>query len=87
MQERADTTAHTVQSGETLSEIAAKYGVSAEEILAFNELDNPDAIYAGQQLLIPGQVGEPAPQACTVSNLARHSPASPRAVMIWRSGN
>ena len=60
-QERADTTAHTVQSGETLSEIAAKYGVSAEEILAFNELDNPDAIYAGQQLLIPGQVGEPAP--------------------------
>ena len=53
---------HTVQPGETLSEIAAQYAVTAEEILALNDLDDPDAIVAGQQLRIPGQFTEPAPE-------------------------
>jgi lysozyme len=46
---------HTVQSGESLSAIAQQYGVSAEEIISFNNISNPDAIYVGQELIIPGQ--------------------------------
>lgn len=46
---------HTVQSGESLTAIAQLYGVSAEEIIAFNNISNPDAIYVGQELVIPGQ--------------------------------
>ena len=46
---------HVIQSGESLSTIAQQYGVSAEEIISFNNISNPDAIYVGQELIIPGQ--------------------------------
>ena len=44
---------HVVQSGESLSMIAAQYGVSIEAILAANALDDPNTIVVGQELLIP----------------------------------
>jgi LysM repeat protein len=77
---------HTVQPGETLSEIAAQYAVTAEEILALNDLDDPDAIVAGQQLRIPAQFTDRRLKACTGSNRARRSPASPPA-MTWPLAN
>jgi lysozyme len=46
---------HVIQSGESLTAIAQQYGVSAEEIISFNNISNPDAIYVGQELIIPGQ--------------------------------
>jgi LysM repeat protein len=46
---------HIVQSGESLTAIAVLYGVTAQEIIEFNGLSNPDAIYVGQQLIVPGQ--------------------------------
>ena len=48
-------TVHTVESGEALSLIAERYGVSVREILQANDLENPDNIFAGQQLLIPSR--------------------------------
>ncbi|MEJ2148933.1 MAG: LysM domain-containing protein, partial [Chloroflexota bacterium] len=45
---------HTVQPGETLETIAQHYGVSVAEIQNTNSLPNPDAIYSGQRLAIPG---------------------------------
>ncbi|OQY23204.1 MAG: hypothetical protein B6I34_04925 [Anaerolineaceae bacterium 4572_32.1] len=47
--------AHTVQPGETLASIAQEYGVSVEAIIELNELDNPNVIEVGQELLIPQQ--------------------------------
>lgn len=44
---------HVVQQGETLTEIAAMYGVTADEIAQANGLDNPNAISVGQALVIP----------------------------------
>jgi hypothetical protein len=44
---------HTVTSGETLTLIAKKYGVTVDAIVQANQLSNADAIYAGQQLIIP----------------------------------
>lgn len=46
---------HIVQSGESLTAIAQLYGVTAEEVISFNNISNPDAIYVGQELVIPGQ--------------------------------
>jgi LysM repeat protein len=46
---------HTVQPGESLLSIALLYGVTVEELQAANELDNPDSIFIGQELLIPLQ--------------------------------
>lgn len=45
---------HTVQSGETLSEIAAQFGTSVDAIKSANNLTS-DTITVGQELIIPGQ--------------------------------
>ena len=47
-------TVHVVQSGESLLGIAIRYGVTVDEILDFNGLTDPDAIYEGEELVIPG---------------------------------
>ena len=44
---------HLVQSGETLSLIATRYGLPLDSLIAANHLDNPDVVWAGQSLLIP----------------------------------
>ena len=46
---------HTVQSGETLTAIALRYGVSVDEIIQANGLANPNYLYVGEQLVIPRQ--------------------------------
>ena len=51
---------HTVVSGDSLSKIAKQYDVSMESIISANNLENPDSLYIGQQLLIPGSGNEEA---------------------------
>lgn len=46
---------HVVQAGESMLGIAIRYGVTTEEILAANDLANPDSLFEGQELIIPGQ--------------------------------
>jgi hypothetical protein len=45
---------HVVQRGESLSYIANLYGVSVGDILALNNIKNPNRIAVGMELLIPG---------------------------------
>ncbi len=45
---------HVVQRGETLSQIALRYGVPVQSIVAANNISSPNVIYAGQTLVIPG---------------------------------
>src|SRR6185503_18084794 len=47
-------TTYTVRSGDTLSGIASRFGVSWQSLAAFNYLDNPNLIFPGQVLKIPG---------------------------------
>lgn len=44
---------HIVAEGESLLGIALRYGVTVEEILTANNINNPDAISVGQELIIP----------------------------------
>ncbi|MCU0500083.1 MAG: LysM peptidoglycan-binding domain-containing protein [Anaerolineae bacterium] len=46
-------TVHIVRSGETLSTIAERYGVTMAAILRANNLTNPDRLSIGQELIIP----------------------------------
>ena len=45
---------HTVKQGESLWEIARTYQTDMNEIIAVNELENPDRIRPRQELVIPG---------------------------------
>jgi LysM repeat protein len=52
------TARHVVRGGETLRVIAQRYGVGILQLVAANGIVNPDRIYVGQSLSIPGQ-GQP----------------------------
>ena len=43
---------HTVEEGETIRMLAAKYGISPETIMAANGIRNPDLLQVGQDLVI-----------------------------------
>lgn len=43
---------YTVQSGDTLSGIASKYGTTWQKLQAMNGISNPNIIYAGQKLRV-----------------------------------
>lgn len=45
---------HVVKRGETLSSISLDYRRPLAEILAVNSITNPNIIYPGQQIIIPG---------------------------------
>jgi len=44
----------TVRSGETLSDIANRYGVSVGTLMRMNGIRNPDLVQAGRRLQVPG---------------------------------
>jgi len=46
---------YTVRRGDTVSLIAARYGVTEQALLAVNGIQDPHRIYPGQQLMMPGQ--------------------------------
>lgn len=52
------TVIHVVQPGETLARIALRYQTTVWAIAQINELNNPNVIYAGQRLVIPGLGGD-----------------------------
>lgn len=79
------TRTHTVQSGESLGQIALDYDVSIEALAAANDLDSPDEIWAGQELVIPpaGVIAAvtpaPAAEAPPTSSPEDGTPAAPPA--------
>lgn len=56
-------TIHTIKQGESLSQIAQRYGVTVQALVETNNLANPNHIVTGQKLIIP----EPG-QASTASS-------------------
>ena len=50
---------YVVEEGDTLAEIAADHGVSTQELADANDIANPNRIYVGQVLVIPGEQGSP----------------------------
>lgn len=58
-------TVYTVQTGDTLNKIAVKFNVSISAIMTANNLTNPNFLYVGQRLTIPGVSGASAPAAAT----------------------
>jgi peptidoglycan endopeptidase LytF len=58
--EQGTTSTYTVQSGDSLSVIAKKYGISTTQLKEANNMTS-DTIYIGQKLTIPTAATNPAP--------------------------
>jgi LysM repeat protein len=70
---------YVVRSGDTLGNIAARFGVSISTLARANGISNPDRIYVGQKLAIPGQSASASPAKPAV-------PATTSGVHVVRSG-
>lgn len=51
---------YTVQPGDTLSDLADRFGTTVDELAAANGLTDPNALQPGQTLLIPSLLQAPA---------------------------
>ncbi len=70
---------HLVRPLETLASLAARFGVSVEEIMRVNGLTRPDGLFVGQRLLIPlpgAPQPSPTPALCA-AGCARLSITTP----------
>lgn len=54
-QQQQNSTSYTVKSGDTLSAIGKRYGVSWKDIASINKIKNPNLIYPGQTFIIPSK--------------------------------
>jgi LysM repeat protein len=69
--------AYTVKSGDTLSGIAAQNGTTVDAIVKANDLQDPDMIQTGQQLVLPSSsAAAPAPSAAPAASGATSLPAA-----------
>ena len=53
-------TIYVVVKGDTLSGIAKRYGTTYQKLAEYNGIKNPNIIYIGQKIIIPGSNGKPA---------------------------
>jgi LysM repeat protein len=69
-----------VQPGDTLSDIAARHGMSVNRLMQINGITNPDLVVAGQRLVVSGGSGGGASRA------AAPAPSLPTAPYTVKSG-
>ena len=53
VQPNATPVIHIVQSGDTISGLAFQYDVPAADIIAANQLENPNVLHLGMEVVIP----------------------------------
>lgn len=75
-----DACAYTVQPGDILSLIAQRYGTSVHELMAMNAISDPNLIYVGQVLKLPGCTAAPSAPAGPPANAPAGPPADAPAV-------
>lgn len=55
--------AYTVRSGENLTRIARSLGTTVDELVRLNGITDPDLVFPGQELIVPGEAAAPAAAA------------------------
>ncbi len=69
---------YEIGKGDTISALAARFGVSVESILAENSLEASSIIYPGQTIVIPGRVPAAIPMPAPTVGHNADVPVSPR---------
>lgn len=73
------TGSHTVSAGETLSEIAERYGLSVQRLMELNGLKDADLLQVGQRLKVPPAKNAAKPAKPTKTAKPAAKPAPPAA--------
>ena len=68
---------YSVSRGDTVSRIAARFGVTEPALLGANGISTPDRIYPGQELRIPGLAPEASPERVAAADVADTPRAPP----------
>lgn len=72
---------HVVQPGENLSTIADRYGMSADRLIAINNISDPDLVWSGARLKLqtpPAPKPAPRPTAKAAASKSAVKPAPPK---------
>ncbi|TFD33120.1 lytic transglycosylase [Cryobacterium cryoconiti] len=78
----AEITRYLIQSGDTLSGVAAAHGLPLSALLQVNGLDASSIIFPGQAVVLPpGNAAEPAPVAAVAAVAAVQSSAGTHTIM------
>ncbi len=80
------TTTYTVQRGDSLYGIALRYGISYSAIVAANGIANPNLIFVGQRLTIPGSSSGTSPIPVTGAPPPPKPTSVPQAPSVPASG-
>lgn len=72
---------YRIVSGDTVTSIAARYGVSIQSILDANGLTRSSIIYAGRTLIIPGVASAPASVSTGITPLTAEMAANARTII------
>ncbi|MFL2479813.1 MAG: LysM peptidoglycan-binding domain-containing protein [Verrucomicrobiales bacterium] len=75
---------HIVTSGDTLSRIAKRYGVSTNSIVSANSLEDPNNIIIGQRIALPS---EPVQLSTKTDNLTEEKPPKEEPEVTQNSEN
>ncbi|MCL6638494.1 MAG: LysM peptidoglycan-binding domain-containing protein [Firmicutes bacterium] len=67
---------YTVQAGDTLFEIARRYGTTSERLAELNSLTNPDYLTVGQIIIVPDDPGGTGAYNTVTAQQAAGSPAT-----------
>lgn len=55
VEKKASITIYTIQKGDTLWELAKKYKTTVDTLVKLNNIEDPDTIYVGDKIMIPGR--------------------------------
>lgn len=76
---------HTVKSGETVGEIAEKYGMSTKNLMALNGIKNPRRVRAGTKLKVSGSAStEQTPKSMAVAPTSKKTTTKSRTHRVRR---
>jgi len=76
-QEEAEELTHIVKPGESPAKIAAHYGVTVDDFLAWNKLSKASTIQIGQRLVVKGCAAPNVPPAAEKAQVAKLEPDTP----------